>query len=377
MIQGAAVRLPFLDIKNKREIKICFEKFLQQWKEQRRKFISKHRTSATEAGNVRQLRLRSLRMLVAMQRWTGEESAFAVKAFYRNAESYVAAQRQFRQHFHLPPRARVPDKKTIKIWVQNFENTGQTTKKTGGSAKTIRTPENVEVVREAIARSPRRSARRLSFALGISDRSLRRILHQDLHMHPYKIQIVQALNPNDSVIRRDFCENILQLFEDNPRLIHNLWMSDEAHFHMSGYVNKQNYRYWAEANPHQLHERPLHSAKVTVWCAISSKGIIGPYFFEDDNEKPVTVTSERYAHMLETFLIPELERFPVNENTHFQQDGATSHTARISMDILRRIFPNKLINGDIHCPPRSPNLVITFLWGYLKVFATRPIERED
>ena len=38
-IQGAAVRLPFLDIKNKMEIKICLEKFLQQWKEQRRKFF--------------------------------------------------------------------------------------------------------------------------------------------------------------------------------------------------------------------------------------------------------------------------------------------------------------------------------------------------
>jgi hypothetical protein len=25
-------------------------------------------------------------------------------------------------------------------------------------------------------------------------------------------------------------------------------MTDEAHFHLSGYVNKQNYRYWAAEN---------------------------------------------------------------------------------------------------------------------------------
>ena len=29
-------------------------------------------------------------------------------------------------------------------------------------------------------------------------------------------------------------------------------MTDEAHFHVSGYVNKQNYRYWAPENPQEL-----------------------------------------------------------------------------------------------------------------------------
>jgi hypothetical protein len=76
---------------------------------------------------------------------------------------------------------------------------------------------------------------------------------------------------------------MLQLLEDDPQLIDNLWMSDEAHFHLSGYVNKHNFRYWAAANPQQLHERPLHSDKVTIWCAISSNGVIGPYFFENDD----------------------------------------------------------------------------------------------
>ena len=208
-------------------------------------------------------------------------------------------------------------------------------------------------------------------------------MHEDLHLHPYKIQLVQALNPQDYAIRLGFCDTMLQLFEDDPQLIHNLWMSDEAHFHLSGYVNKQNYRYWADANPHQLHERPLHSEKVTVWCAISSSGIIGPYFFEDANERAVTVTSERYVHMLDTFLIPELQRFPANANTHFQQDGATSHTARVSMNTLRAIFPNRLIsrNGYIHWPPRSPDLSSCdyFLWGYLKskVFQTRPATTQE
>jgi hypothetical protein len=54
---------------------------------------------------------------------------------------------------------------------------------------------------------------------------------------------------------------------------------DEAHFHLCGTVNTQNFRYWAEDNPQIIHQRPLHSSKLTVWCAISQFGVIGSYFF--------------------------------------------------------------------------------------------------
>jgi len=103
-------------------------------------------------------------------------------------------------------------------------------------------------------------------------------------------------------------------------------MSVEAHFHSFGFVNKQNFRYWSATNPIELHDRPLHSSKVTVWCAISSFGIIDPYFFEDERERAVTVTGPLYVNMLENFLGPELARHSVTEETFFQQDGATSHT---------------------------------------------------
>ena len=88
-------------------------------------------------------------------------------------------------------------------------------------------------------------------------------------------------------------------------------MNDEAHFHLSGVVNKQNFRYLSATNPIELHERPLHSSKVTVWCTISSFGIIGPYFFENERERTVNVTGPHYVHMLEKFLDPELARHPV------------------------------------------------------------------
>ena len=145
-------------------------------------------------------------------------------------------------------------------------------------------------------------------------------------------------------------------------------MSDGAHFHLSGFVNKQNFHYWSATNPLEPHERPLHSSKVTVCCAISSFGIIGPYFFEDEREKAVTVTGPRYIHMLENVLGPELAHHPVTEETFFQQDGATSQTAKDSMAAVRNFFPNHVISryGDITRLARSPDLSACdfFLWGY-------------
>jgi len=77
-----------------------------------------------------------------------------------------------------------------------------------------------------------------------------------------------------------------------------------SHFLLNSCVNKQNFRYWIETNPQQVLERPLHNARVTVWCAIAEFGVVGPYFFEE-GEITVTVTSDRYIEMLENFLRPQ------------------------------------------------------------------------
>ena len=47
-----------------------------------------------------------------------------------------------------------------------------------GPVATARTPEKVERVREAIVRNPTRSARRHAVELGMSESTVRRILHK-------------------------------------------------------------------------------------------------------------------------------------------------------------------------------------------------------
>ncbi|GFX12832.1 putative transposable element [Trichonephila clavipes] len=62
----------------------------------------------------------------------------------------------------------------------------------------------------------------------------------------------------------------------------------------------------------------------------------------------------------------------------FQQDGATCHTARATIDLLKDTFGDRLISrfGPVNWPPRSCDLTPLdyFLWGYVKslVYADKP-----
>ncbi|KAG5308152.1 GT2D2 protein, partial [Pseudoatta argentina] len=71
-------------------------------------------------------------------------------------------------------------------------------------------------------------------------------------------------------------------------------------------------RYWSGENPRELHQKPLHCERVTVWCAISVMGIIGPYFFEE-NERAITVRAALYRSMIEEFFLPSLEEMNVRD----------------------------------------------------------------
>jgi hypothetical protein len=107
------------------------------------------------------------------------------------------------------------------------------------------------------------------------------------------------------------------------------------HFHLPGYVNNQNCRYRAPKNPQDVHQRPLYSNKFTVRCGIESFGVLGPYFFEDNNGAAVTVITEGHVEMLRNFCERELRRHAIDPpSVWFQQDGATAHTSRASMSVL-------------------------------------------
>ncbi|GFT86530.1 hypothetical protein TNCV_1053851 [Trichonephila clavipes] len=81
--------------------------------------------------------------------------------------------------------------------------------------------------------------------------------------------------------------------------------------------------------------------------------------------------------MITNFFIPEFNNHDVQE-LWFQQDGATCHTARATIDLLKDTFGDRLISrfGPVNWPPRSCDLTPLdyFLWGYVKslVYADTP-----
>ncbi|GFW08484.1 DUF4817 domain-containing protein [Trichonephila clavipes] len=192
-----------------------------------------------------------------------------------------------------------------------------------------------------------------------------------------KAMFGSAIHQNDHQARGRFVKWAQNEIAVVPDFHKRILLSNEAHFWLNGYVNKQNCRIWSEANPQVYVETPLHPEKLTVRCALWAGRIIGPYFFKNDEGHNVTVNGDRYRAMITNFFIPELNNHDIQE-LRFQQDGATCHTARATIYLLKDTFGDRLISrfGPANRPPRSCDLTPLdyFLWGYVKslVYADKP-----
>lgn len=306
-----------------------------------------------------------------MNRFTPKERAEIVTMYIKCNRSVVATQRAYRKKY----RGRsAPKSDTIRRLASNFETHGSVANRQHTNRpRPRRSNENIEAVQRSVAENANVSYRRRSQQLNISGTTLRRILKDDLHMFPYKVQLTQRILEKDNSRRVAYANNVDKVSEMEPDFWERFLMTDEAHFTLSGSVNKQNCRFWGEENPHAVHQIPLHDQKVTVWAGVCSKTIIGPFFFKVGE----TVNGDRYRWMLAHSVLPEMREKGL-EDFWFQQDGATCHTAGSTMKFLQQKFPGRVVSkgGDIDWPPRSPDLTAPdfFLWGFLKskVYANNP-----
>jgi len=139
-----------------------------------------------------------------MERWSVQQRIFCVEQFVLS-KSIVSVQLGFRRKFGDDrQRGAAPSRKIIGQWVRQWRETESVQVKARTRRNTVRSPENIQRVRIALEMSPRRSVRRHSQLLNLSDRSVRRILHHDLHFYPYKLQIVQGLTAAHKALRVRF-----------------------------------------------------------------------------------------------------------------------------------------------------------------------------
>ena len=127
--------------------------------------------------------------------WTGNKKAFCALEFAKT-ESIMTVQRTFRTMYHTEP----PTDKTIRESYMKFQQScclraAKRTGRPGPSAETL------ERVRETFVRSPQKSIHRASRELQIPQSSVWPILRRGLHVKGYRMQLLQALNPQDHNLR--------------------------------------------------------------------------------------------------------------------------------------------------------------------------------
>ena len=72
--------------------------------------------------------------------------------------------------------------------------------------------------------------------------------------------VVKQLTERDFNAHQTACESLLEALPPDALV----FFSDEANFHISGCVNKQNMHNWSGDNPREDHEKPPHCERVTV-----------------------------------------------------------------------------------------------------------------
>ncbi len=244
------------------------------------------------------------------------ERVWIVKNMYK-LEYPIEVQRLWRKEMEDEP----PVRSTINRLMNKFEETGSVLNiDPPGRPESVIDQITKDKVSSILKRDPHVSIRHMSSELNISTTSIYRV-YKLLGFKPYIPKLIHELNEDDFDRRIEFCEIFLSLVENKPDLVNRIIWSDEATFNLNGHVNRHNSVYWATENPNITWEHSMKTERFTVWAGIWSKGVIGPYFFED------TVTAESYLSMLNEYFYPLYCDLPGKNSIFLMQDDASPHYA--------------------------------------------------
>lgn len=292
--------------------------------------------------------------------YTVQERVELVSLYYQNQNCARAAARIFNQN-HL--ECNVRHKYVIEL-ISKFVETGSVMDKKRAPIGTVNDEgAALAVLGRAHLIPNTQSVRQLR---GLAN-NVFRILHK-YKFHPYKMKLIHELNDDDFDRRQEFCEIMAQHINHNPNFLYNVCFSDECTFSLRGDVNRHNCRFWSDTNPHVFREsHTQHPEKLNVWVGILGDNLIGPLFI------PGNLNGEIYLDMLENAIDPliteKLENDPLllEQQLHFQQDGAPPHYAASVRQYLNLQYPGRWIGrrGPMEWPARSPDLTPLdfFLWG--------------
>lgn len=151
--------------------------------------------------------------------------------------------------------------------------------------------------------------------------------------------------------RIDFCYTILLHKDELP----NIGFSDESRFSL-GSDKRWLWRRRGEYNPNSIKPHVKYPTTIMIWAMIS-KNYKPSIFIYDTTEN-----KENYTDMLyeKSYLLDALTFF--EGDFLFQQDGATPHTAKYTMDSI-----SEICDVMINWPPNSPDLnIIEMIWSLME-----------
>ena len=142
-------------------------------------------------------------------------------------------------------------------------------------------------------------------------------MFKELGGFAYRIQVAQRLTETDDRAGLQYCSRRLSMTYTNPDFFSNVWFTNEHNIYLNGYINRQTTYFLGFV------QKPLHSARVTIWCAVSRHGILGPYFVEDDAQNPLAVTQERYKEVIIAPFGGDLKCSTAPETCHRDESGCS------------------------------------------------------
>src|SRR5271166_1813765 len=262
--------------------------------------------------------------------------------------------------------------------IRKIDNKGSVKRTPGsGRPRAVRSQENIDLVQELICSQEgqpgtSKSPREIERTTGISRSSVRRIVKQDLHLNIFKRKKAHLLSDVDMAKRSRCCRTLLH--RRGLKNVARIWFSDEKIFTVQPPINTQNDRVYSAAvkknhvpSNHLIKGRKHFSQSVMVSVAITKSGKTNIHFIE----KGTKVDGSYYRDtLLRRCLLPDIQRLSGDDYV-FQQDGAPSHRARLTVEFLESNVPSFI--EPALWPPNSPDLnpVDYAVWGALQQMVYR------
>lgn len=229
--------------------------------------------------------------LIIMAHFTNEDYLNLLICY---GESNRIVNRTLRLFNEKYPTRNAPTRKVLVTLLKHCINSGTFCPKRN-KEKPISDNEEAEInVMGFFYAHPQASIRDAERALRLSKTTIHKILKKH-KFHPFKIQIVHHLKPEDLPRRVTFCEFILIKYQENENFLNNIIWTDEAKFSKNGMHNRHNSHYWATENPHMVRETNFQdSFSFNVFCAIKSNQILCFHIYQEN------LNGERYSEILNT-----------------------------------------------------------------------------